>query len=131
MYNIHAKSLQSCLTLCDPMDCSQPDSSVFRIHQVRILEWVAIWYTRGSSQPKDRTHVSCVSCIGRQILYHCTTRKSRLMQNSISLKQLSVSSSCLVLFDFPLLQLRISFLTLLFVFSLSLSLGSVQLVGNV
>ena len=78
MYNIHAKSLQSCLTLCDPMDCSQPDSSVFRILQVRILEWVAIWYTRGSSQPKDRTHVSCVSCIGRQILYHCPTWEALL-----------------------------------------------------
>ena len=48
-----AKSLQSCPTLCDPMDCSLPGSSVHRILQARILEWVAISYYRGSSQPRD------------------------------------------------------------------------------
>ena len=78
MYNMHAKSLQSCLTLCDPMDCSQPDSCVHGILWVRILEWIAISYSRGSSQPKDWTHVSCVSCIGRQILYYCTTWEALL-----------------------------------------------------
>ena len=45
--------------------------------QVRTLEWVAISTSRGSSQPRDRTQVSCVSCIGRWILYHWATRKSR------------------------------------------------------
>ena len=60
----------SCLTLCDPMDCSLPGSSVHGIFQARILEWVAISFSRGSSQPRDRTHVFCISCIGRQILYH-------------------------------------------------------------
>ena len=49
---------QSCLTLCDPMDCSQPGSSVHGILQARILEWVAIPFSRGSSWPKDRTQVS-------------------------------------------------------------------------
>ena len=49
------------------------DSSVHRIFQARILEWVAISSSRGSSQPRDWTCVSCVSCIGRQILYHCAT----------------------------------------------------------
>ena len=39
----------------------------------RILEWVSISYSRGSSQPKDQTSVSCVSCIGRRVLYHCAT----------------------------------------------------------
>ena len=48
-----AKSLQSCLTLCDPVDCSLPSSSVHRILQARILEWVAMPSSRGSSQPKD------------------------------------------------------------------------------
>ena len=48
-----AKSLQSCLTLCDPMDCSLPGSSVHRILQARILEWVALPSSRGSSWPKD------------------------------------------------------------------------------
>ena len=52
---------QSCLTLCDPMDCSQPGSSVHGILQARILVWVAISFSRGSSQPTDRTHVSCIS----------------------------------------------------------------------
>ena len=49
---------QSCPTLCDPMDCSLPDSSVHGIFQARILEWVAISFSRGSSQPRDRTRVS-------------------------------------------------------------------------
>ena len=47
---------QSCLTLCDPMDCRSPGSSVHGILQARILEWVAISFSRGSSQPRDRTH---------------------------------------------------------------------------
>ena len=47
---------QSCLTLCDPMDCSPPGSSVHGILQARILEWAAISFSRGSSQPKNRTH---------------------------------------------------------------------------
>ena len=51
------------LTLFDPMDCSPPGSSVHGISQARILEWVAIPFSRGSSQPRDRTHVSCVSRI--------------------------------------------------------------------
>ena len=48
---------QSCPTLCDPMDCSLPVSSVYGIFQARILEWVAISFSRGSSRPKDRTWV--------------------------------------------------------------------------
>ena len=61
---------QSCLTLCDPMDCSLPGSSVHGILQARIQEWVAITFSRGSSQPRDGTLVSYVSCIGKQVLYH-------------------------------------------------------------
>ena len=53
-------SLQSCLTLCDPMGCSLPGSSVHGILQVRILEWVAMPLSRGSSRSKDRTLVSCL-----------------------------------------------------------------------
>ena len=59
-----------CPTLCDPTDYSLPGSSVHGILQVRILEWVAILFSRGSFQPKDRTYISCT---GRQILYYCTT----------------------------------------------------------
>ena len=56
-----AKSLQSCLTLCDPVDNSPPSSSVHGILQARILEWVVTPFSRGSSQPRDGTRVSCVS----------------------------------------------------------------------
>ena len=64
---------QSCLSLCNPMDCSPLGSSVHGIFQARILEWGAISYSRRSSWPRDWTCVSCVSCIGRWILYHWTT----------------------------------------------------------
>ena len=65
---VHDTALQSCPTLCDTMDYSLPGSSVQGILQARILERVAISSSRGSSQPRNRTWVSCVSCIGQQIL---------------------------------------------------------------
>ena len=52
---------QSCLTLCNPIDCSPPGSSVHGILQARILEWIAMPSSRGSSQPRDQTLVSYVS----------------------------------------------------------------------
>ena len=52
---------QSCPTLWDPMDCSLPGFSVLKIFQARILEWVAISSSRGSSRPKDRTWASCIA----------------------------------------------------------------------
>ena len=51
----------SCPALCNPMDCSPPGSSVHGILQARILRWVAISFSRGSSQPRDRTQVSCIA----------------------------------------------------------------------
>ena len=51
---------QSCPTLCDPVDCSLPGSSVHAILQARVLEWGAIAFSRGSSQPRDWTRVSCI-----------------------------------------------------------------------
>ena len=65
-----ANSLQSCLTLCNPMDCSPPGSSVHGIFQARILQWVAIPSSRGSAQPRDQTCIFYVSCISRWVLYH-------------------------------------------------------------
>ena len=59
---MHAKSLQPCQTLCNPMDCSPPGFSVHGILQARILEWVAVPSSRETSQPRDRTHISCGSC---------------------------------------------------------------------
>ena len=52
---------QSCRTLCDPVDCSPPGFYVHGIYQARILEWVAISFSRGSSQPRDQTRVSCIA----------------------------------------------------------------------
>ena len=49
---------QLCPTLCDPMDCSLPGSSVHGIFQAIVLEWIAISFSRGSSQPRDRTQIS-------------------------------------------------------------------------
>ena len=71
-----AQLLQLCLTLCNPLDCSPLGFSVHGILQPRILEWVVIPSSRGYSQPRDWTHVSCISCIGSQGLYHHVTWKT-------------------------------------------------------
>ena len=60
------------------MDYSLPGSSVQGISQVRLLERVAIFYSKGSSRPRDRTRISCT---GRQILYHLTTWEALLEHN--------------------------------------------------
>ena len=65
-----ASQVASVVSLCNPMDCSPPGSSVHGILQARILEWVAMPSCRGSSLPRDWTHVSYVSCIGRWVLCH-------------------------------------------------------------
>ena len=52
---------QSCLTLCDAVDCSSPGTSVHEISQARTLEWVVMPFSRGSYQPRDQTHVSCTA----------------------------------------------------------------------
>ena len=62
-----------CLTLCDPIHCSPPDSSVHGIFQARILEWVALSSSRGSFPSGDQAHISGT---GRQILYCWATWKS-------------------------------------------------------
>ena len=54
----------SCLVVsdfCDPVDCSPPGSSVLGILQARILEWVSIPFSRGSSWPRDQTRISCIA----------------------------------------------------------------------
>ena len=66
---------KSCPTLCTPMDCSQPGSSVHGSLQARILEWVAFSFSRGSSQPRDQTHISCLSSLAGRFF---TTAPRRL-----------------------------------------------------
>ena len=68
--NVCVLSLHLSLTLWSPMDCSPPGSSVHGTLQARILEWAAMPSSRESFQPKDQTHISYVSCIGRWVLYH-------------------------------------------------------------
>ena len=69
-HSVHAKLLQLCLALCNPMDCSPAVSSVHEISQAKILELGVISSSRGSSKPRDQTHLSWVSSIGRWIIYH-------------------------------------------------------------
>ena len=64
---------KSCPTLCDPMDCSQSGSSVHGIFHEKILEWLAVSFSRGSSQPR---HQTWVSCIGRSVLNHWAIREA-------------------------------------------------------
>ena len=68
-----AQLLQSCPTLCDAMDCCLTDSSVHGILQAKILEWVAMPSSRVSSQPRDWSHVSCISCIAGRFFTHWST----------------------------------------------------------
>ena len=75
--------VQLCPALCDPLDCSHSGSSVHGMSQARILHWVAISYYRESSWPRNWTCLCCVSCIGRQILYHCTTWVSIQFSGSV------------------------------------------------
>ena len=67
---------QSCSTLCDLIDCGPPGSSVHWIFQARLLEWVALSSSRGSSWSMDQIHLLYL-LLGRQILYHCTTFSTR------------------------------------------------------
>ena len=71
---------QLCLTLCDPVDCSLLGNSAPGIFQARTLEWVALSFFRGSSQPRDQTWVSGTSCIGRWMLHHLSHQRSPTWQ---------------------------------------------------
>ena len=67
------QSLSWVQLFCDPMDCSPPSSSVHRVSQARILEWIAISFSVGSSWPRDQTRVSYIC---RRIFYHWATREA-------------------------------------------------------
>ena len=92
---LRAKVLQSCSTVCASMECSPPE--VHGISQVRILEWVVISFSRGSSQPKDGTQVSC---IGRWFLYHWASREALFMLTGIEFWRLVHSFLCVL--EWPL-----------------------------
>ena len=74
------QSLSCVWFFCDPMNCSLQGSSIHRISQGRILERVAISFSRGSSQPRDQI---CISCIGMRILYHWVTGKPYIQRKPV------------------------------------------------
>ena len=101
LYNLKVLALvrlsevtQSCLTLCDPMNCSLPGSLVHGIFQARILEWVTICFSRVSSQPRDRTlgllhrgqmlyHLSHQGSPNINVLYNLKVLVTPIMSNSL------------------------------------------------
>ena len=96
---------QSCPTLCDPMDCSPQGSSVHGILQARILEWVAISFSRGSSRPRDRTQVSRIA--GRRFILW-VTREARKVLNlhceiSKNTEKFPISSHSILSFNHQIL----------------------------
>ena len=95
--------VQSCLTLWDPMACSSPVPSVHGISQARKLEWVAISFSRGSSQPRDQTSVSYISRTGRRILYQLCHLGSPLhsYQQNLKLHSVILPRRFCELFPFP------------------------------
>ena len=92
---------QLCLTLCDSMDCSPPGSSIHWIIQARILEWVAIPFSRGSSWPRDRNQVSCI--VGRSLPSESSSKNQGIGGDNVGFPLIIVSStvppiaSCLIL----------------------------------
>ena len=95
-------SSQSYLTLCDPRDCSQPGSTVYGIFQARILKWVAISSSRGSSQPKVWARISCVFCIAGGFFTRWAAREAICLEGGTKIlsascgRLLYVSESCCV-----------------------------------
>ena len=94
---LHAKLIQLCTTLCNPMDRSMPGLSVHGILQARILEWVTLPFSRGSSWLTDRTCVSCSACIAGRFF---TTEPLEKPRNPLQFSSVQ-SLSCVQLFLTP------------------------------
>ena len=80
---VHTQALWLCLTLCGPTYCSPPHFSVHGILQARIMEWVAVPFTRESSWPRCQTNISCISCIGRVFFTTGTPGKPKYLNVSM------------------------------------------------
>ena len=92
---------ESCPTLCGPMDHSPPGFSVHGPFQARMLEWVAISFSRGPTRPRDQTRVSWVSCVGRRVLYCWCHLRSHADSFLSELPRRPMSSNMLTLKMFP------------------------------
>ena len=84
MLDAYMLSIQLCLTLCDSMDRSPPGSSVHGIPQARILEWIAIPFSRGSSPCRDQTLVSCTA--GRFLTIKATREAQNCVDQGLTIK---------------------------------------------
>ena len=115
-----SEATQSCLTLCDPMDCSLPGSFIHGIFQARVLEWVAISFSRGSSWPRDWTQVSLIESrcftvwatreVPHSVLYcaHLCMKCSLVISNF--LKEIcNLSRSIIFLYFFALITILAQF----------------------
>ena len=91
---------QSRPTLCKLVDCSPPGSSVCGIFQAKILQRAAISSSRGSSRPRDQTHICCISCIDRWILYTELPGKPLILQTYHNLCIISTLDGYLSRFQF-------------------------------
>ena len=85
-----------CLTLCNPVGCSPPGSSVHGILQARILEWVAMASSRGSSQPRDQTHIPCISCTAGGCFTCWATREAQNGGRRAGLNQLKFCKASVI-----------------------------------
>ena len=86
------KVAQSCPTLCNPMDCSLPRSSVHGILQTRILQWVAVPFSRGSSQPTDQTQISHIA--GRFFTSWATGKPEKMLPYLLTIPDGVESNTC-------------------------------------
>ena len=100
---------QSYLTLGIPFTVAPPGSSVHEIPQPRILEWVAMPFSRGSSRPRDQTHISYVSCIGKQVLYHwCHLGSPKITSSLVIIKLVEVThGDCVTILPLNKLSLTV------------------------
>ena len=91
---------QTCPTLCDPVDCSPPGSSIHGILQARILQWVAIPFSRGSSWPRDQTQVSRIGgrCFNLWATREAPNKVKRMKRTEDSLRDLWDKSQCTTTF---------------------------------
>ena len=82
------------MTLCTPLDCSPPSSSVHWVFQARTPEWVAISFSRGSSQLRDQTYVSCVFCIASTFFTLWAIREAQVIK--VNIINIGINQNCLL-----------------------------------
>ena len=87
IYESESEIVQLCPILCDSMDCSLPASSIHGISQARILEWVAISFSRGSSLSRDQTWVSCIQWVLYQLSHQGSPNEYAYYHNEYDMDQ--------------------------------------------